>query len=78
MPLDVIQLCRDVTREAIQKQVDILRLEHGGDAQIMSVQTRIADSLLNRAWGPPDVGLKLKADETITSVIMKVLGPKRD
>ncbi len=78
LPLDIVLLCRAVTKEAVEKQISILRLEHGGDPQIMSVQHRIADSLLDRGWGPPDQGIKLAADEAITKVIMQVLGPKRD
>ncbi len=65
LPLDVIALCRAVTREAIEKQIEIMRTDAGDDPAIMGVQARVTESLLNRGWGPPTIGVKVEGEQTV-------------
>lgn len=65
LPLDVVNLCRQVTREAVEKQIEILRLDAKGDPAIMGVQSRVADSLLNRGWGTAPQVVLLGGETTI-------------
>lgn len=51
LPLNVVAICREVTVEAVQEQIRIMRLDDKGDPAILGVKVRITESLLNRGWG---------------------------
>jgi hypothetical protein len=64
MPMDVVALCRAVTAEAVQKQIEIMRIETD-DPSMIAVQARVMDSLLNRGWGIAPQTVVLQGDTTI-------------
>jgi len=65
LPLDVVKLCRELTVEAIQKQIEIIRMK-STDAAILGVQARCAENILNRGYGMAPATVTLKGDVAFT------------
>lgn len=72
LPLDVVALCRSVTKEAVAKQIEIMRMDAKEDPAMLGVQTRVIDSLLNRGWGSAPQTVFVQGE--ISSVVIKVAG----
>lgn len=75
IPLDIVALCRSHAKEAIEKQIEILRMDAGGDPAILSVQNRAAESLCNRGYGTAPNVVQLQGDVqiNITSPFQDIL-----
>jgi hypothetical protein len=67
LPFDVVKLCRDYAPEAIQKQIEIVRMK-SADASILAVQARCAENLINRGYGTAPATVTILGDKLPTSV----------